>query len=487
MTAPVPGAAGPLSELVTFVQHALPGFEAGRYELNVTQQVLDSTGAAIGGDGLSRSYSFAVRGDRFRLANPADSLYAVFPDDGATGEFSTVLPHAVFSAPTLPWARTPFTAPPPPTPPGADTDNDVPTWLGILVLDDADEAAFPGLSVKAADATVGDLLPPALHPTSSLGDSLSYFYQAADTSGLEPGDDPDLAVKVIDLPLALFWQVAPSIADLTLLAHVRQVSLLNKPTIARISDQGEPVGDFAIVVANRLPADGRTSTAHLVCLEGMEQLLPTDDGQLPPGNRYPDTTTIRLAVLKSWSFTAIGQSATFVNALLALNQGRHDAASTTLSYPAHSDSPAVAAALGNGYVALDHNLRDRGATVSWYRGPLTPAPVSGDRIELPISSADQALFFDPTSGTFDVSYAAAWTLGRMLALQDPAFAASLYRWKQGLTRQVVDAVEAEVLQAAFTAPSSPAAALAPPARPPVDAVARLVPQLLRAFASPGEP
>lgn len=57
--------------------------------------------------------------------------------------------------------------------------------------------------------------------------------------------------------------------------------------------------------------------------------------------------------------------------------------------------------------------------------------------------------FDPTTGMLDVSYAAAWTLGRQLALQDSAFSTALYNWKRGLQQSVVDAVESQILQEQF--------------------------------------
>ena len=53
-------------------------------------------------------------------------------------------------------------------------------------------------------------------------------------------------------------------------------------------------------------------------------------------------------------------------------------------------------------------------SVSWYRGPLLPYPAKA-AIKVPVSSADAVLRYDPATGLFDTSYAAAWQLGRLLA------------------------------------------------------------------------
>ena len=64
---------------------------------------------------------------------------------------------------------------------------------------------------------------------------------------------------------------------------------------------------------------------------------------------------------------------------------------------------------------------------------------------------------------FDASLAAAWTIGRLVALQDQSYATSLYAWKKGQAQAVVDAVERQIIDDAFaglTVPPAPPAAAA---------------------------
>jgi len=444
-----------LNELVTFIQHDVPGLPVGEFKLTISQRVNDSQGDPINDDALATSYTFAVLGDRFRLRNPADILYTVFPEDNGTGEYSTVLPHVVFTKSTFPWARYPTSLEPEaPPPPGSSTDANVPTWLAVLLFDADDVAAYPALSPEPANATMGDLFPTSIYNASTLGANHSYFQNATDTTGLDIGDQLTDPIQIIDVPLELFWKIAPTVNDLSLMAHVRRVSLINKPTMPGVSDVGEPLGTFSIVFGNRLPQTGKRSLACLVSLEGLQPFLPTDeDGGAPTGNQFDGARFLRLAVLRSWTFHSTGESATFVDQLLRLNgrtgSSQTAAVNTNLRLLYAGKNKIVGNALSMGYVPLNNELRTAGKTVTWYRGPLVPYLISEPSISLPIASPDQAMVFDPTTGMLDDSLAAAWTVGRMVALQDRAFSTALYNWKRGLTQQVLSSIEDEVMREQF--------------------------------------
>jgi hypothetical protein len=83
-----------------------------------------------------------------------------------------------------------------------------------------------------------------------------------------------------------------------------------------------------------------------------------------------------------------------------------------------------------GCVPLPHALRQGNQTISWYRGPLTPGRNKSRGIELPIRSADQLVRYNEDAGMLDVSYAAAWELGRLLTLQKTGVAVDLFNWKR---------------------------------------------------------
>ena len=475
----------PASEYVTFIQHQLPGLEDGGYQLDISQHVNDSHGQPISGDTLSRSYMFAVAGDRFLLSNPSATVASTFPASNDTGEFTTVLAHVVFNSPSFPWARYPTKKPPSLPGPGQDAKVDVPTWLAVLVLDADDVAAFRGLSLEPVTMVLGNLFPREAFADSTLGENYSYFTGATDTSGLEIGQSTADLVQTIDIPLQLFADIAPTLDDLKLSAHVRRLSVENKPLALGAQPPADPIGTFAIVIGNRLPQPDTRSHAYLVSLESLEDFLPaTGAGGTLKDPTKDITRSLRLAVLQHWTFNTKGGTATFVDRLEQLN-GRTvagpDAVDTNLRLSVPGASPPISTALEAGYVPLDHYLRTGDRTVSWYRGPLSTIDRARAGPELPISSPDQALAFDPTTGMFDASLAAAWTIGRLVALQDKSYATSLYSWKKGLTQAVVDVVERTIVDEALgglltpPAPSQPVPSATEMPEPAVAAAAQVRP------------
>jgi hypothetical protein len=90
-----------------------------------------------------------------------------------------------------------------------------------------------------------------------------------------------------------------------------------------------------------------------------------------------------------------------------------------------------------GCVSLSHAMRQGNKTVSWYHGPLVPGSNTTPKdISLPVRSADNLVCYNATHGMFDVSYAAAWELGRLLALQSKSFSVSLYNWKRSHAQKI---------------------------------------------------
>ncbi|GAB7028680.1 hypothetical protein AB0G35_23765 [Streptomyces sp. NPDC021749] len=419
----------PSGRLVTFIQNEEPAIKAGKYTITAKQITNQQQAAFV------QTRRFAVAGERFSI-DPKE-LAGVFPPDLAAGELSGVLPHVLLSRRTLPWERTSV--------PGDSTA----PWLAVLLIDDG-QAPVP------VRRTASDLIPAGTTITvagSSVTGTGALPADFASCPGLNPldyGETPDDACMTIDLDAALFSSIAPARADLPFLAHIREADTVDT------QDTVQDTSSLAVVLGNRVPQDGITACAYLVSLENMAPLLPAADGS--PAPALDGITTVRLVTYRWWSFTAAAQqAATFAQLLEGVNAAPDDQDGTisSLQLPFTGPRPTAAQvqqalndqadghltsaqaitlanhALALGYVPLTHRLRHGGRTASWYRGPLTPLAVT-TTVATPASRPDAVTRYDPQTGMFDVSYAAAWQLGRLLGLQSRSFAVALYNWRSRL-------------------------------------------------------
>ncbi len=379
---------------VEFVQYHRPPLKDGLYKIKVEQtiQTNETTAKKVPATTFSAERTFLVAGERFELK--PEEIQAVFPPDGSLGEHSNVMPHVILTRSTLPWERSSLES----DAPGSRQDA---PWLALLLFDDGEEPEPTVLTLgqlqEAADPKVKF---PSLE--------------------LELGQQADDKVTVIDIPRSRLEKILPSLDELAILAHVRQ---------AKGADKNLVGDELAAIICNRLPKHGALSTAHLVSVEGRYRTTQGGDTTTYFFD-YQDAAedeSIRLVSLKSWSFACSDPSQSFKGLLKNLNSQYSVAASLRL--PPGADADEAEPFLASGLVPLPHALRQGGATVSWYHGPFIPGPNEVE-VELPVRAADQLVRYDPRYGMFDVSYAAAWELGRLLALQSKQFSVSLYNWKR---------------------------------------------------------
>lgn len=407
---------------LTFIQHQLPPLDSGDYTVNVTQTVtINAVDTEIF---QTHPLTIFVSGKRFQL-NDSD-IQSVFPPANQQGYYGNVFPHAVLNTPTLPWQR--GTGQPAET--GTD---DVASWLGIMVFGETD----PPPAVQSL--TLNDLITPP---------SGTYFPPLTLESG-QQGTDP---VTVIDIPVSLFNDIAPSVNDLAWLAHVRMVDVTHKATLG---DNPSP-GTMSVVIGNRLPPVSMHTTCFLVSFENYGSVLPADDGT--PSTQASDYQYMRMVVLYNWTFMAEAEQITFAQYLEAVNvnpAGLQQPFNPALSSGDATADAAVQDIFNMGYSGFAHLLRDGGSTVSWYRGPLLPYGTH-PFIQTPFGDADQLMRYDPGSGMFDVSYAAAWQLGRLLALNDRNFALAFFRWRARHTSEALTQLEQDLLDEHLRMETDPA-------------------------------
>lgn len=359
---------------IAFVDHQVPSLPGGDYTLTVTQTI------SLDPQAFTTTRSFTVAGDRFTLAPAA--VQALFPPPGSLGDHSAVLPHVVLTRSSLPWERSPDA-------PGSTVTGPAAPWLALLLFADAEQPEAKVLPLAEVAGTSPYL--PAPHPESQ--------------------QSPADRVTVIDVPRSVLADLLPARADLPYLAHLRRT--------------GGPDGaDVAVVVGTRLPPAGGSSTVHLVSLE---ERYRDPGGGGPPGFDLgpggPDSL-VRLVSLASWRFACLSEQETFGALVARLARG-----GSPLRLPDSGD-PTAEPFLRQAYVPVRHRLRGGGRTVAWHRGPLVTGPPVTASVPVTTRTADSLLHYLPALGMFDVSYAAAWEIGRLLALRSPGFATELYEWKR---------------------------------------------------------
>ncbi|MFG6197852.1 hypothetical protein [Nonomuraea sp. JJY05] len=365
--------------------HARPPVTAGPHRIRLTQTI--DKGGAI----AEVTRHAVVTAPQFAL--PPGELRSVFPPPEATGSFDTRLAQVALRRRTLPWER--LLAP---------EDQERRPWLALVLLTENEGRLQTGVPVSTA-------VPAALHQTLGIG------------SASGSCDRLDTTRHVIQ---ALF----PRPDELGLLCHVREVSLADTELAA-----GDDDGFLAVVICARLPRPGVSYRAYLLSLEHRLADLPTTTGtpgvEPGAGPATPGGATVSFPVLAHWRFRCAPEPGDFESLARGLHVG---ALGTVLG-----DCPAVAP---SGHVVIGHRTRRGEEGAAWYRGPLTPREVPRRPPGTPYLTADQARAF-ARDGLEDLSEAAAFELGRLLALSSPSFLIALRAWRR---RRLAAAVAAAALQ-----------------------------------------
>ncbi len=384
---------------VQFIQFHQPALESGTYDLKVEQTI--KAGDKIDNNGNGKTYSreltFVVQGERFGPLSPND-IYAVFPPPESLGEHSNVLPHITFKRSTLPWERYP-----------GQTDDNLP-WLILLLFRESDFDGNEEDKPKPKNVTLSELI-------TENSPNIKY-----PTMVLELGQTPNQQVTVIDVKKKYLQDILPTYEDLSYTAHVR------RRLLASASEENLKLleKEYSTIICNRLPEPSGKSTVYLVSIEGRYS-----------NNKFyfmdaKEDDLIRFVSLASWEFSCIDPEQSFTKLLQRLN---HAPSSPRLP---KSDNEKAEEYLKKGYVTIPHSLRKGSKTYSWYSSPLGTAFNDKEQeiYEFPMKASDQLLRYDSEIGMFDISYSAAWQLGRMLMLENQGLAVQLFKWKREVVQNI---------------------------------------------------
>lgn len=146
-----------------------------------------------------------------------------------------------------------------------------------------------------------------------------------------------------------------------------------------------------------------------------------------------DEPVLRFPVLVHWSFT-VGEAGGFESLMRDLDVAMLGSEPPTPGTAGNEPPTRPPVEIGpTGHVGLPHLTRLGDRVKAWYRGPLTPFPTERDRPDaqgqLPLPHVSDQLRRSIPDGREDLSLAAAFEIGRLLALSQPSVVRAQMAWR----------------------------------------------------------
>lgn len=321
-------------------------------------------------DSFSAGKDFCVAATPEQM--PENIVFRVHPADRQRGDFSGTLPYIVFSDASYPWLRR-WTE---------DTGGFRVPWLALIVV--SEEEQPQEIDMKYEDIE------------KSKEDGVFFAYAKPKV----PCCKPDDVIHLITLSKELCQKILPAKDELCWLAHAKYVDLTDtEDDICRMD------GWFSTIIANRfVPSRQGHQVKSVVHLVPIEEYLKNEISQ--------DVESVRFVSLYHWEvYSEETEDASFVSLVNGLGNNTGTVGGETL---------------------LPHWLRTGEKTYSIYHGPLTPGCPEQNAVlrEEDRYTADGRMIYRPETGLFDISYAAAFNLGRLITLSRRAQAEKIVAWRK---------------------------------------------------------
>ncbi len=358
---------------LALADNSLPPLKAGTYSIQV-KQTADELG-----DAETSGKSFQVGGPNFSFG--AEEVHSVYPPDNMHGQYGTILPHVVFNRRTLPW--------------------EVPVKK--------EECPFLWLLLLSGEE-VREVL------TGTVGEAFMTKQDGVYIPEICAGkDELEEQCRYIDLDKELFLNLRPGEEELPYLCHVRRADGGAKQWK---NDEAAEKEWYSVLFGNRLPGDSKEGVHNRVYILSYEGYQDETCSRLAGSGEY---SAVRLLVLYSWQFYSWTNGLNMGGLFRALSTKKP-------AIEAKTGQERLDRILANGYIPMRHQLQNGDRSVSFYRGPLVPLPLEK---KTPDALSAQELYkYDPNTGMFDISLAAAWQLGRLLTLSNTSIAEKIMKQRR---------------------------------------------------------
>lgn len=299
-------------------------------------------------------------------------VFSVYPPPEQQGDFAGTLPFLVLNDQVYPWIRRWRD----------DIDGRPVPWLALIVVSENEGA----VETDVENAKLPDLK------------ERGVFFPLKEGEVTSCRDDDN--IHILTMPKQTYRDVMPAAEDLQWLTHAKFVDLSSTEDAIAKRD-----GWFSTVIANRfvpsLEGCSLKSTVHLVPVDGYLN-----------GNIPEDCDRVRLISLYHWNiYSEKTQEQSFTALMEGIGRNSRVVKDQSLK---------------------PHYLRTGEKTYSRYHSPLLPYHMErydnlGGEGRY---TADGRLIYDAQNGILDISYAAAFNLGRMISLSRRAEAEKIARWRR---------------------------------------------------------
>jgi hypothetical protein len=482
---------------------ARPRVTPGRHTVTMNQAI------AKGGPVAPVSRYLDVTAPRFSLA-PGE-LLSTFPPANSVGAFDRRLPQVTFRRRTLPWERAAGSPPTGPTDP----------WLALVVLAEGEANFRAGVhisdavpvNIRAALGITGDgtcdvlevsrTVVAKVFPAKGELPLLTHVREVniSDTEFATGDDDGWIAVVIanrLPQPNTKYGAYLISLegrrqelpdppavqqvigdrflfdldtAELAAASYSRNPNLTMPLGATRDAAPGQRAATRASAWTPTSAQSTSSSSGYAQSSFGAAFFENAIDFQVVEG---PDAATTRFPVLAHWNFEC-DAGGDFESLMGNLDIGLLGTVPAATGEQGASVDPGPAVA-PTGHTVLDHLTRRGDAAQVWYRGALTPREVKRREAGSPFHAADQARRI-AEDGREDLSEAAAFEIGRLLAMATPRFLADLQAWRRTgfavrRSRAMIESIpivaqigrfrQARKLTAALIAPVASETPLGPP-------------------------
>ncbi len=364
-----------MDEYINFLSNQIPNLKAGKYTVKVSQTTNISNCTIEDAE-----FDFVVQAEQLSL-NPQNT-YSTYPPRGSIADYENSLPVLILNHKNLPWARPLFVNEP-----------KIP-WVCLLVF--SEDESFVTTTTTYKNATQ---------------ENVDVFIPEMDDEYIEADQD----CVTLDIDYNLFNEILPYKDELAYLSHIKVVALDDKVTDRDVNNEW-----FSCVMSSRFPKVKKSQTirhtAHLVSLEGYNAFLENRGKQSVKNKK-----SVRMFSLMSWDFYTIKNQQSFYDDAHRLKVG-------LFKPEIKSKNKEINDLINLGYFAMNHTMRDKTQTISWYKSCLVPYEPNEVK-NITCNYSDSLLRYDPDLSMVDISYSAAWQLGRQLALSDKKYTKELIKWR----------------------------------------------------------